>query len=164
LDNPRQSFQAVGTPWTATQLVYFAGYAMWTYNTLPFSLLTEGIQCDEIEPWIEGDQLWRAVRVRFPPSYVTHTAEQVLYFGADGLMRRQDYVVDIAPGGMAAHYLFDQEDIDGLVFATRRRIYPRGADGQPDRQTVLMSADLSDFAITYQEPVANGDWCVDTCD
>src|SRR5262249_15893794 len=40
LDNPRDSFgrMAPGTPWKATQLAYFAGYAMWMYLTVPFSL------------------------------------------------------------------------------------------------------------------------------
>lgn len=48
LDNPRASFQP-DTPWTAPQLAYFAGYALWTYFTLPFSLLMDGVSCEEIE-------------------------------------------------------------------------------------------------------------------
>jgi hypothetical protein len=51
LKNPRGSF--TGSPWRATQLAYFAGYAIWMYLTVPLSLLSDGIQCEESEPWVE---------------------------------------------------------------------------------------------------------------
>lgn len=150
LKNPRDSFksEAEGAPWSATQLAYFAGYAMWTYLTLPFSLLRVGVECEEIEPWIEDGETWRALRVTFPASYVTHSTEQVLYFDANGLIRRHDYSVDIANGGTAAHYLYDHQEFDGITFSTRRRIYPRGPDRQPNKDVVIMSADLAHFDLS----------------
>jgi hypothetical protein len=147
LTNPRESFKPKGEAlWTAPQLAYFAGYALWTYLTLPFSLLNEGVQCTEAEPWIEGSETWRALSVVFPSSYTTHSSAQTLYFDAKGLLRRQDYAVDIAGGGTAAHYIDDHRLVDALIFPTRRRIYPR-ASRQPNQAIVLMAADLSNFKL-----------------
>jgi hypothetical protein len=86
LKNPRDSFKimAVGTPWSATQLAYFAGYAMWMYLTVPFSLLRDGIECQEAEPWAEDGETWRALKVTFPKSYVTHSTEQTIFLTARG--------------------------------------------------------------------------------
>jgi hypothetical protein len=147
LKNPRDSFAAEG-PWSAPQLAYFAGYALWTYLTLPFSLFNDGVQCHEIESWIEDGEMGRAVAVTFPKSYVTHSSEQVLYFDDEGLIRRQDYSVDIAAGGMAAHYLHDHQAFGGIIFPVRRRIYPRGPGQKPNREVVIMAADLSDFQLS----------------
>ena len=163
LDNPRQSFTP-NVPWSASQLVYFAGYAMWTYLTLPFSLLTDGVSCEEIEPWHEGGEVWRAIRVRFPASYVTHSSEQVLYFDSNALIRRQDYAVEIAGGGTAAHYSYDHQTFEGLVFPTRRRIYLRGVDGQPDRNVILMAADFENFEFVREEQGVPQGWNAVTCD
>src|SRR5262249_44287846 len=65
LKDPRDSFTRMpaGTPWSATQLAYFVGYAMWMYLTIPFSLLRDGIECEEVEPWVEDGDTWRALRV-----------------------------------------------------------------------------------------------------
>lgn len=146
LKNPRGSFKP-DMPWTGPQLAYFAGYAMWTYLTLPFSLLTDGVGVEEVEPWVGDGEAWRALKVIFPQSYVTHSSEQVLYFDAKGLLRRQDYAVDIAAGGTAAHYIHDHQKFDGIVFPTRRRIYPR-VGRQPDKSIVIMAADLGDFTLS----------------
>lgn len=147
LIDPRGSFTP-DRPWSAPQLAYFAGYALWTYLTLPFSLVEDGIQLEEIGPWSGDGETWRAVKVTFPASYATHCAEQVLYFDKNGLIRRQDYSVDIAGGGTAAHYLADHQTFDGIIFPTRRRIYPRGPDGTADKSIVLMAADLTGFHLS----------------
>jgi hypothetical protein len=60
--------------------------------------------------------------------YVTHFAEQTLYFDDNGLTRRHDYSVDSSNGAQAAHYLYDHQKFDGIIFPTGRRIYPRGPD------------------------------------
>src|ERR1044071_7457847 len=49
LNNPRDSLKAMalGTPWTAPQILYFIGYSLWMYLTLPFSFLMDGVRCKE---------------------------------------------------------------------------------------------------------------------
>jgi hypothetical protein len=154
LRNPRDSFKDMpaGTPWSATQLVYFAGYAMAMYLTLPFSLLREGIECQEVEPWLEDGETWRALKVTFPKSYVTHSSEQTIYFDGKGLMRRHDYTAEVSGDVKVAHYLYDHREFEGIVFPTRRRAYPRGPGLTPQKELVAISADLSDFKLSCAAP------------
>jgi hypothetical protein len=150
LENPRDSFKSMvaGTPWKATQLAYFAGYAMWMYLTVPFSLLSDSVACEDAEPWDEDGETWRALRVSFPSSYVTHCSGQTLYFDAKRMIRRQDYAPDVSGGVKVAHYLHDHQAFDGIVFPTRRRVYLRGPDRRPQKEPVVISADLSDFKLS----------------
>ena len=48
------------------QVAYFNGYARWTYLTTPFFMTMPGFQVTEIEPWSEGAETWRGLRVRYP--------------------------------------------------------------------------------------------------
>jgi hypothetical protein len=76
----------------------------------------------------------------------------VLYLDDKGPIRKHDYSVDISNGGTVAHYLYDHQEFDGIVFPTRRRIYPRGPDQRPHKDLVIMSADLSDFELSGATP------------
>lgn len=145
LNDPRSSFQ--GTPWSATQLAYFAGYAVWMYLTVPFSLLSHGVVCEEVHPWREDGETWRALKVIFPKSYVTHSTEQTLYFDAEGMIRRQDYSVEVSGNPDVAHYLHDHRKFDGIAFPTRRRVYLRGPDLEPQRDLAVITADFSDINL-----------------
>jgi hypothetical protein len=149
LKNPRESLQtmAPGTPWTAPQVLYFVGYSLWMYLTLPYSFLMEGVECEEADAWVEDGETWRALKVSYPSSYPSHSPEQIHYFDDKGLMRRQDYTVDVRQGLGAAHYIYDHREFDGFVFPTKRRIYSRGSDRAPLRDRLLISADLNDFEL-----------------
>jgi hypothetical protein len=67
---------------------------LWNYLTTPFLLAYPSVQVREISPWQQHDQTWRRLRATFPASITTHSAEQVFYFGDDGLLRRLDYTVE----------------------------------------------------------------------
>lgn len=146
LDHPRDSFQP-DTAWTRTQLIYFIGHALWTYFNLPFVLSQDDIRLEQLEPWIEGDETWQVVKVTFPRSVATVASEQVLYFDEVGLLRREDYAVEVAGTDPVAHYLDGHQTFDGIVFPTRRRIYPKSQDGTPLRDVVIMSGDLSKYKV-----------------
>lgn len=150
LENPCQSFHDMpaGTAWSGCQLAYFAGYAMWTYLTLPFSLRNDGVVCEEITPWTEDGETWRALKVTFPASYVTHSTEQTLYIDRAGLIRRHDYTAEVSGGVNAAHYLYGHQTFDGIVFPTRRRVYPRGPDLTPRKELAVISVELNDFKLS----------------
>jgi hypothetical protein len=147
LKNPRDSFKPDTERWSDTQLVYFVGYAMWTYLTLPFLLLSSGVECKEGVPYAEDGETWRTLQVTFPKSITTQSSEQTLYIDDNGLIRRHDYDVEISGGAQAAHYLYEQKNFDGVVFSTKRRIYQRGPDLKPSKDMVVFSADLSDFEM-----------------
>jgi len=141
--NPRAAFagHTRETPWDDLHLIYFAGYAMWTYLTVPFSLTWAGFEAKEIEPWQEQGETWRRLKVTFPPSIASHSTEQTFSFGDDGLLRRHDYVDEIAGNFPVAHYVSAYQDISGFHIPTRRR-----PDNTPALDVLTVSIDLSDLA------------------
>ncbi len=154
LKNPRDSFKSMpaGTPWSGAQLAYFFGYALWMYLTVPFSLLRQGVRCEEAAPWTEDGETWRALKVTFPESYVTHSAEQTIYFDERGLIRRQDYTAEVSNDAKVAHYLHDHREFDGFVFPTRRRVYRREPDLKPQKDFMIISADVSAVKLLRATP------------
>ena len=145
--NPRAAFagHARETPWDDLHLIYFAGYAMWTYLTVPFSLTWAGFEAWEIEVWQEQGETWRRLKVIFPPSIASHSTEQTFYFGDDGLLRRHDYVDEIAGNFPVAHYVSAYQDISGFLIPTKRRVFARQPDNTPKLDMLTVSIDLSDI-------------------
>jgi hypothetical protein len=150
LDEPRASFagHALETPWTALQLAYFVGTAMWTYLTQPFTFALPGFETTELDPWHEAGEEWRRLRVVWPSYLATHCAEQTLYIGADGLFRRHDYDIEIAGGTSGAHYISDYTKVAGIMIPARHRIFPRTPDGQALSEPLMVSIDVSEIAFT----------------
>jgi len=150
LDDPRASFagHTQETPWSTLQLAYFAGTAMWTYLTQPFTFALRGFETSELEPWVEAGQEWRRLHVVWPSYLATHSTEQTLYFGADGLLARHDYDVEITGGTTAAHYISDYEEVAGIRIPTRHRIFPRTPDGQSLDEPLIVSIDVSEIVLT----------------
>src|SRR3546814_19347500 len=91
--------------------MYFASYAMWSYLTAPFSLALPGVQLWDIDPIEENGETWRGLRAVMPEGIATHSRAQEFYFGAAGLLRRQDYTLDIADGSRIATYALDIVDV-----------------------------------------------------
>lgn len=150
LAQPRASFagHTLETPWTDLQLAYFAGCAMWTYLNMPFLLAAPGVETREIAPWTENGETWRRLAITFPDTIATHSTQQTIYVGEDGLLRRHDYDVEIAGDTPGAHYISDYVEVQGLKFPTKRRIFPRGPDGQSMPEPLVVSIDLSDISLT----------------
>ena len=150
LDQPRASFagHTAETPWSTLQLAYFAGAAMWTYLTQPFSFTLPGFRMTELDPWEEAGQQWRRLRVGWPSSLATHSTEQTLYFSPDGLLVRHDYDVEISGGATAAHYLSDYIDVQGIMVPTSHRILPRTPDGQSLAEPLIVSIGLSEITFS----------------
>ncbi|MFE0517285.1 hypothetical protein, partial [Streptomyces sp. NPDC058964] len=87
--NPRASFPSdVTAPWDDLHVAYFAGYAMWTYLTSPFTFRWDGFEALVLSPVTEEGEVWRRLQVTFPDHIATHCREQVFYFGPDGLLHR----------------------------------------------------------------------------
>ena len=145
--SPRSSYAGhdLDSPWDALQVGYFLSYGMWNYLTTPFLLTYPGVQAREISPWQEDGQTWRRLHVTFPASITTHSAEQVFYFGADGLLRRLDYTTEVNAGDPVAHYTEGYKTFDGLAFPTRRRVYRRNPGSTPDRSQAAITLDIHDI-------------------
>ncbi len=148
--SPRASFagHVLKTPWDQLQRLYFTGYALWNYVTLPFLLASSGVSSQEIEPHRENGYVWRRLQVTFPPELPTHCAEQTLYFDQAGRLQRVDYAIDIA-GATVAHYCYEHAVVSGLVFPTLHRVVRRSSTGpQLSGPTgVLLQLQLSNFIV-----------------
>ncbi|HEX6523555.1 MAG TPA: hypothetical protein VF070_26680 [Streptosporangiaceae bacterium] len=148
LDRPGTSFagQPPGTPWTVPQLAYFVGTAMWTYLTQPFTFTLPGFETTELEPWQENGETWRRLRVLWPSGYATLNREFTIYVGGDGLLRREDYDVEILGGSKGAHYFSGYTEVSGIMVPTGHRVVPWTPEGQA-AEPLLIGIELS--AITF---------------
>jgi len=144
-DDPRAAFagHVNETPWDRLHAAYFDGYALWTYLTQPFLYTYPGFTVAEIEPWSENGEPWRRLRVTFPTGTVSHTREQISYFGPDGLIRRHDYAVDVLGGTVGVQYIEDHRNVDGMIMPHRRTVYPLGPGNQKIAEYVLVSIEIS---------------------
>nr|WP_310524431.1 hypothetical protein [Polymorphobacter sp.] len=148
-DDPRSAFAGheYATPWDPLHLAYFNGYAMWTYHALPFVLAEPGCEVADIAPVEHDGETLRGISARFADGIHTHSRAQRFYFGADGLLRRQDYDVSIWANTPAAHILSDYIDVEGYKLPTRRRAHPRHTDGSFDADTDFVTIAQSNYAF-----------------
>ncbi|MCY1136619.1 hypothetical protein OWR29_01315 [Actinoplanes sp. Pm04-4] len=148
--DPRASFAGheFATPWTRLQLAYFSGYAMWTYVTEPYSLTFPGVQADEIGGWTEDGRSFRRLLITYPDDIATHSPQQTLYIGPDGLIHRRDYTVDIAGRTPAAEYTSDFVQVAGLTVPATRLIYPHDENGLRLPEPLVVSIHLTGIEVS----------------
>ena len=139
--------------WDDLDLLYFFGYAMWTYICVPFVLTDPAYELREDGTWQEGGEIWRKLHVRFPPDIHTHCRDQVFYVDERGRIRRHDYTAEpFGAWAKSANYSTGHQDFGGLVVPTRRRIYLRRADGLPRPHPTLVWINVEDVAIVAGKP------------
>src|SRR6202790_4787640 len=112
------------TPWDHLHFLYFIGYAIWNYLPAPFLFPRDGFTVRELDGITENGEDLRVLEVHFPADIPAHTAVQKCYFDKTGLLKRLDYTTDVL-GGVAAHYTFDQKNVDGLIIPQLRRVVRR---------------------------------------
>jgi hypothetical protein len=150
--NPRASFdRSTDAPWDDIHLAYFAGYAMWTYLTVPFLLARPGFLTEELNPSEENGETRRTLRVKFPSHITSHSSEQVFHFGPDGLLRRRDYTPEVLIGDSGhlavAHYTNDHKRYDGISFPTQRHAVALHPDGTTVPEPVLVAIDINHVTV-----------------
>jgi hypothetical protein len=148
-DDPEASFagQKLDTPWDDIHVAYFSGEALWTYLNTPFLYVRDDFATEEIAPVEADGETWRRLKVTFPDTVKSHTREQIFCFGADGLLRRHDYTVDILGGGTGLNYATDYQDIDGIIFPMTRRVYAYTSDYELVPEPVLVAIDIADVKL-----------------
>lgn len=146
-EHPRASFEGHNqqTPWDHLHALYFGGYAIWTYLTVPFILTQPGFVVTEIDPWTENGQTWRRLQVVFPERIASHCTEQTLYVDGDGLIRRHDYNAQVVGGIPSALYLNGHKDFGGIIFSTLRQVFARQPDNHPATETVLVNLEFDSY-------------------
>lgn len=145
--NPREAFFGLSGVrrnfrWDPLDTTYFAGYASWNYLAAPFLLTREGVRVSQGKSWTERGETWRRLHAEFPPTFHTHSTHQTFYIDDDGLIRRHDFVaVAVGKWASAALYCDDHRIVEGLTFAFRRRVLPRGpANRSLSKPTLLTLA------------------------
>jgi hypothetical protein len=130
------------TPWDELQAAYFLSEALWTYLTTPFLYTYPGVETEEIAPIQEDGEQWRSLQIIFPDSIATHTRTQISRFGADGLLRRHDYTVDILDGSTGLNYASDFRDVGGIKLPMKRRVYAYDGDFEKVPEPLLVAIDV----------------------
>src|SRR5229473_298988 len=138
--------------WSTADAVYFFGYALCTYLSVPF-ILPE--YATRVEAWKGGVR----VTARFPASLDTHSARQQFWFDRDGLLVRHDYRADVVGWWAAgAHFSSEYQVMNGLPIATRRRVFARL--GQAVTPVPVLSATLRPLEVKTL-PLINTDKSTD---
>jgi hypothetical protein len=148
-NKPRAAFQThtLETPWDDFHLLYFNSYALWNYLTAPFLYTWPGFETEELAPWQENGEIWRPLKITYPDSVVSHTREQVAYYGQDGLLRRHAYTVDVLGGASGLNYAYDYRDVNGIMVPATRRVYPSDPHKQKVSEPLLVAIDIRDIAF-----------------
>lgn len=148
-NDPRTAFRGhtPETPWDDLHVAYFSSYALWNYLTIPFLYTYPGFVTEELAPWEEDGEQWRALKVIVPDSIASHSRQQVVYFGPDDLLRRHEYTVDILGGASGLNYAADYRNVDGIVVPTKRRVYAADANRRKILDPVLVAIDIHDMAF-----------------
>jgi hypothetical protein len=148
-DNPEASFQRQGplAPWDDLDIAYFSGEALYAYVNTPFLYTYAGFSSEEIAPILVDGETWRRLRVTFPDTVKSHTKIQTSCFGPDGLLRRHDYIVDILGGAPGLNYASDYRDVDGIMFPTRRRVYPYEGDYRRVAEPLLVEITMREIIL-----------------
>lgn len=138
--------------WDHLDLVYFLGYALWNYICSPFIFHNEQFACAQGKDWLEQDGSRLAtLHVTFPSSIPSHCKQQVFYFNQDGLLRRNDYTCEVfSPVAIGAHYCNQHQTVEGLVFPTRRTVFPRLWNGRALRPFKVMDGHIKNIAIQWK--------------
>ncbi|MFI1440477.1 hypothetical protein [Streptomyces fructofermentans] len=144
LDGPRATFDgyAPDTQWSLAQEAYFSSYAVWHYLLEPYLFAWPGVEAHEVEPWTEGDTVWRGLSVTFPESVDTHNTTESYYFDDAGLLRRMDYAPEVNGRPPVAHYVRQQDSFHGIVVPTERHVHGRNEDGTPDLSAIPITVDV----------------------
>lgn len=121
--------------WTPLDALYFLGYAMLHDHSVPFTL-GEAAFVSMRTVTSRGETL-AAIELDFPPARETHCVTQTVYFGPEGLVRRNDFVVEIvSPLAKVCQLWEDYEPASGFRLPMRRRVTAR-LSGRPLPFTVL---------------------------
>ncbi|MEB2609345.1 hypothetical protein SB461_22915 [Burkholderia cenocepacia] len=130
------------TRWDRLHALYFTGYALWTYLTIPFLYASPGFHTEELPDWHENGETWRRLKVTFPDSIASHSREQVSYFGEDGLLRRHDYTVDVMGGARGANYASGYRNVRGVMVPMSRRVFAYDDATHKIDEPLLVSIDI----------------------
>jgi hypothetical protein len=122
-DDHRQSFRglAMNRRWSPLDALYFFGYALTHYHSLPFSLFDARlVRASEVG---SGSERLSVLDLELPADLPTHGRRQQFYFDRAGRLVRHDYHTEIV-GFFAcgAHFWQRQTRFNGFPIALTRHV------------------------------------------
>jgi hypothetical protein len=124
--NHRATFRglAKNRRWGPLDALYFFGYALVHYHSLPFSLAAARVVgFREISS--HGSRL-EALEVEFPSNAPTHCRRETFIFDETGCIVRHDYVADVVGAWARGSHLWQNVTrVNGFPIAMRRHVVPR---------------------------------------
>ncbi len=131
--------------------VYFCGLSIWTCITSPSGLLGPNTQTTELGAVCEdGETLWR-LKAKAPEDVLAYAREVVMYFDADGLLRRTDFDVECGERIELSHYASAHQTFAGLTIPTLHRIVKRVTRDRGLRASPIL--DIEVFDVTFDRAV-----------
>jgi hypothetical protein len=122
--------------WSPADALYFFGYALANYLSLPFLLAATR--------YVKHGA--SSVTVRFADGFDTHSAVQSFHFDDTGLLARHDYRADVVGAwATGSHFTRDYVEASGMQFATTR--YVRGRLGALVTPVPVLGATLRNFEV-----------------
>lgn len=110
--------------WTPLDALYFFGYALWHYHSLPFSLRDARLVACRAGRY--GGAALHVLDVELDGSVPTHCRKQSFYFDDTFRLVRHDYVADIVGvWARGAHFWMHYRDVQGVPVAMERVVLPR---------------------------------------
>jgi hypothetical protein len=136
--------------WSALDALYFFGYALVHYHSLPFSLADARLV--GFGSIASNGSVLDAVEVEFPSGAHTHCRREKFLFDESGCLVRHDYVADVVGvWARGAHLWQNVERVNGFPIAMKRRVVPRFG-----RVTAPMVTVLAAGFRSAEVEIANG--------
>jgi hypothetical protein len=153
-ENHRRSFAGLAAyrRWAPLDALYFFGYALTHYHSLPFSLF----EARFIRTRESGSRSERLdiLDVEFPADLPTHCRRQSFYFDSSGRLTRHDYHAEIVGfWASAAHFWRRQAPFNGLPVALERHVVARL--GSTPLPLTALHATFADVEVELRRPTSS---------
>jgi hypothetical protein len=105
--------------WDTLDLMYFLGYAFWSYFSLPYQLMRSDIDWEELRDGV--------LEAYFSPALPVHSRLQRFYFDQTGLLVRNDYhpeMLSIRDDAWAANKVLSHNEWQGIPYPSVRKVGP----------------------------------------
>ncbi len=124
LAHPREHLlRAERSDWDVLRTAYFFANIIRYSVTAPFLYALPGFLTEEIEPWTEGDETWRGLKIVFPREMEAPVQVQYAHYGSDGLLRRMRSRIDILENLELVSYITSYDQVNGIWIATCQDVF-----------------------------------------
>jgi|SRR5579864_6824855 len=105
--------------WDTLDLMYFLGYAFWSYFSLPYQLMRDDICWTELRDGV--------LEAHYPAELPVHSLVQRFYFDRDGLLARNDYhpeMLSVRDEAWAGNVVHSHKYYEGIPYPAVRKVGP----------------------------------------